>query len=182
MIISSVGEPRARLSLSPKIGRAGSRTLLALAGGMLAVCGFTAEPVPYQWKTQVPLTYIRDYRGGHPYDEAFMREVEANTPELLVLGKDAPIHHNWGPVAGTGGENTAFGQGEHIRRLSAVELREKTEKIRTMVSRIHAMGVRWVMPYICTMTVGGDPDLRTGFWEFYDHWEAFLGILDRFEG
>lgn len=129
--------------------------------------------IPYHRTSDVPVTYMRDYAGGHPYDEDFIATVAANPPELLVVGKDSPIQHNWGPVAGTGGENQAFGQGEHIRRISAEELREKTEKIRTMVSRLHDAGVRWVMPYICTMTIGGLPDKRTGFWEFYDHWDEY---------
>ncbi len=131
------------------------------------------DEIPYQHKTEIPLTYMRDYSGGHLDDEAFFQTIEANPPELLVLGKDAPLHHNWGPVAGTGGENQRFGQGEHIRRLSPAELHRKIGKIRAMVNRLHAAGVRWVMPYICTMTIGGRDDHRTGFWEFYDHWEEY---------
>jgi len=55
--------------------------------------------------SDAPVTYIRDYDAGHLDDPAFLAAIAANTPDLLVLGKDAPLHHNWGPVAGTGGEN-----------------------------------------------------------------------------
>lgn len=127
----------------------------------------------FDLKTRAPITYIRDYSAGHLDNDEFLATIAANTPDLLVLGKDAPLHHNWGPVAGTGGENQAFGKGEHIRGLSADELSEKTVKIRAMVARLHDAGVRWVMPYICTMTIGGHHEKRTGFWEFYDHWDEY---------
>jgi hypothetical protein len=150
---------------------------LAAASALAPVIdGMAAGPPPFHHRTQVPFTYLRDYSGGHLDDEKFLAAIAANTPELLVLGKDAPLHHNWGPVAGTGGENQSFGQGEHIRRLPPGELREKTERIRTMVTRLRATGVRWIMPYICTMTIGGDPERRTGFWEFYDHWDEYAAF------
>lgn len=123
--------------------------------------------------SQAPIAYIRDYSPGHPGDAAFIEAIATNAPDLLVLGKDMPLHHNWGPVAGTGGENQAFGQGEHIRRLSPDEFRDKTESIRRMVADLRATGVRWIMPYICTMTLGGRHDLRSGFWEFYDAWDEY---------
>ena len=127
----------------------------------------------FDLRTRAPITYIRDYRAGHLGNDEFLATIAANTPDLLVLGKDAPLHHNWGPVAGTGGENQAYGKGEHIRRLAADELREKIDRIRAMVAKLHDAGVRWVMPYICTMTIGGHHEKRTGFWEFYDHWDEY---------
>ena len=127
----------------------------------------------YAGHTLEPLTYIRDYRPGHLDDEGSVAAIEANTPDLLVLGKDAPLHHNWGPVRGTGGENQAFGRGEHIVRILPDELKRKMARIRAMVDRLHRAGVRWVMPYICTMTIGGHHKRRTGFWEFYDHWDDY---------
>ena len=123
--------------------------------------------------TPSPITYIRDYAAGHLDDDTFIEAIRGNTADLLVLGKDAPLHHNWGFVAGTGGENQAFGKGEHIRRLSAAQARQKMARIKVFVGRLHDTGVRWVMPYICTMTIGGHHEQRTGFWEFYDHWEEY---------
>lgn len=140
------------------------------------IAASAAENELHSHRSQTPLTYIRDYAPGHLADESFFAAIAADAPELLVLGKDAPLHHNWGPVAGTGGENQSFGQGAAIRLLSPVELREKAGRIHTMVARLHASGVRWVMPYICTMTVGGDPERRTGLWEFYDHWDDYAAF------
>ena len=131
---------------------------------------------PFQLESSVPITYIRDYRPGLFDSGDFLKSIASDTPDLLVLGKNAPIHHNWGPVAGDGGENQAFGKGAYIRRLPPDELRKKMEKIEKMTARLHALGVTWIMPYLCTITIGGDPDKRTGFWDFYDHWDDYAGF------
>ncbi|MGD8237966.1 MAG: hypothetical protein PVH68_05405, partial [Armatimonadota bacterium] len=124
--------------------------------------------------TQLPMTYIRDYGDDHLDNPEWVARVRANAPELLVVGKDLPMHHNWGPVQGVGGENQAYGQGEHIRRISANELDAKMAAIRRMVQAMRDCGVRLVMPYICSKTIGGDHGKRTGFWDLYDHWDEYI--------
>ncbi len=42
------------------------------------------------------------------------------------------------------------------------------------MDNLHAAGVHHVMPYICSVTIGGHHVRRTGFWEFYDHWDEYL--------
>ena len=153
-----------------------SRLFLSLH--MLYACTIWAQANAQRFArpTLDPITYIRDYAAGHLDSEEFLAAIRANTPHLLVLGKDAPLHHNWGFVAGAGGENQAYGKGEHVRRLTPGEAEAKMAKIKTMVAKLHAMGVRWVMPYICTMTIGGHHEKRTGLWEFYDHWHEYAAF------
>lgn len=141
-----------------------------------AVCHGQPAGRAFDLPTLDAITYIRDYSPGHLDSEDFLGAIRANTPHLLVLGKDAPLHHNWGFVAGTGGENQAFGKGEHIQRLTPDEGLAKMAEVKTMVANLHAIGVRWVMPYICTMTIGGHHEKRTGFWEFYDHWDEYAAF------
>ncbi len=123
--------------------------------------------------TRAPVTYVLDYGGNHLGNERWLAETIAARPQLLHLGKDVVMTHNWGPIQALGGENQAYGKGEHIRRLSMAETRERMRALQEMIRRLHEGGVTWIMPYICAMTIGGHPERRTGFWEFYDHWEEY---------
>ncbi len=97
-------------------------------------------------------------------------------PALLHLGKDVPLNHAWGPVRGLGGENQAYGYGESIERLTPGQVQERISGLRQMVEALHKSGVRWVTPYVCAMTLNGNQDKRTGFWDFYDHWNEYIPL------
>jgi len=129
--------------------------------------------------TDAPFTYIRDYKNNHLNNPDYVKQIAANPPELLVVGKDLPVHHNWGAVQGTGGENQAYGEGEHIRRISSAELLRKMNALRRFTDDMHHVGVKLVMPYICTKTIGGHHEKRTGLWEFYDRWNEYKGLGSR---
>ncbi len=148
-------------------------TVLILMAGMMAMApaGFAADP---DWRTRPPITYVLDYGQGHLDSPEYIAAVAASPPTLLHLGKDVVMSHNWGPIAGVGGENQAGGKGDAIRRLTPAETRERFRRLEEMVDGLHAAGVRWVMPYICSITLGGSHIRRTGFWEFYDHWDEYL--------
>lgn len=137
---------------------------------MAATC-FAADP---QWRTKPPITYVLDYGQGHLDSPDYIATVAASPPTLLHLGKDLVMSHNWGPIAGVGGENQAGGRGDAIRRLTPAEVRVRFRQLKEMVDGLHAAGVRWVVPYICSITIGGSHIRRTGFWEFYDHWNEYL--------
>ncbi|MBM4049541.1 MAG: hypothetical protein FJ279_30980, partial [Planctomycetes bacterium] len=130
------------------------------------------------WKTSLPFTYILDYGGKHLGNPDYIPAVSTAPPTLLHLGKDVPFNHGWGPVKALGGENQAYGHGESIQRLTPDEVRERITGLKAMVDGLHKAGARWVTPYICAMTVNGDNERRTGFWEFYDHWDDYrpLGL------
>ena len=133
------------------------------------------------WRTSLPFTYVLDYGSKHLGNPAYVPTVATAPPTLLHLGKDVPFNHGWGPVKALGGENQAHGRGDAITRISPDQVRQRIDGLRKMVAALHASGVRWVTPYICGMTVNGDPERRTGFWNFYDHWDAYrpLGLAAR---
>ena len=133
------------------------------------------------WKTTLPFTYILDYGSKHLGNADYVPMVKSAPPALLHLGKDVPLNHGWGPVRALGGENQAYGSGESIDRLSPKQVRERIVALRQMVDALHKSGVRWVTPYVCGMTVNGDHESRTGFWEFYDRWDEYrpLGLSPR---
>jgi len=128
------------------------------------------------WTTTLPVTYVLDYGSKHLGHAEYVPAVASAPPALLHLGKDVPFNHGWGPVKALGGENQAYGHGDAITRISPEQVRERIRGLREMGEALHKSGVRWITPYICAMTVNGDNERRTGFWEFYDHWEEYLTV------
>jgi len=135
-----------------------------------------ANAADAEWTTTAPFTYVLDYGSRHVGREEYIRSVASAPPTLLHLGKDVPMTHNWGPIAALGGENQAYGKGHHIRRLTPNEVRDRLASLREMARKLHKAGVRWVTPYICSMTLAGHHENRTGFWEFYDHWDEYRAL------
>ncbi len=143
-----------------------------VVGGILM--GMTrVQAADPDWRTRPPITYVLDYGQGHIGEPDYIEAVAGSPPMLLHLGKDVVMSHNWGPIQGVGGENQAGGRGDAIRRLTPEETWERYHALEQMVDDLHAAGVRWVMPYICSITLGGSHIRRTGFWEFYDHWDEY---------
>ncbi len=133
------------------------------------------------WRTSLPFTYVLDYGAKHLGSAEYVSAVATAPPALLHLGKDVPFNHGWGPIRALGGENQAYGTDGHIARISPEAVRQRIKGLKQMVDRLHEAGVRWVVPYVCGMTVNGDHERRTGFWEFYDHWDEYrrLGLAAR---
>lgn len=136
-----------------------------------------AQPTPVL--TKVPFTYILDYGPDHICSPAYIQTITEAPPTLLHLGKDVPFTHNWGPIQALGGENQAYGKRkpyapeDYIRRLSAAETGQRAADLTRLARDLHQAGVKWVTPYICSMTLGGHPERRAGFWEFFDHWDEY---------
>jgi hypothetical protein len=146
---------------------------LALIVPLLLATAALAAPVP----TRAPVTYVLDYGSKHLGHDQWIADTIAARPQLLHLGKDVVMTHNWGPIQALGGENQAYGKGDHVRRLTVAETQQRMAGLTDMVRRLHEGGVTMVMPYICAMTIGGHPERRTGFWEFYDHWDEYAAAF-----
>ena len=141
------------------------------------VVGAAASAAPRDgWVTEPPITYVLDYGSRHLGHPEWLEATASAPPTLLHLGSDVPMSHHWGPRAALGGENQAYGKGEHIRRLSPQEVAERIEGLTQMVADLRAAGVGMVMPYICAMTVAGHHETRAGLWEFYDHWTDYAAF------
>lgn len=129
--------------------------------------------------TKTPFTYILDYGPDHINSPAYIERISAAPPTLLHLGKDVPFTHNWGPIEALGGENQAYGKRkpyakeDYIRRLSLDDTRRRMAELTKLAADLHEAGVRWATPYLCSMTIGGHPERRAGFWEFFDHWDEY---------
>lgn len=125
--------------------------------------------------TARPITYVIDYRDHLPDMDAHVEELRPAPPTLYHIGSlDTPMPNSWGagfPYGNKGG--AALAPPEEITR--------RLEANRQLVSKLHEVGVRWVIPYICNQTLAGNRETRTGIWRFYDHWDDYrqLGIGER---
>jgi len=116
--------------------------------------------------TDLPVTYLLDYRDNHLENvDAFIGEIEAAPPYLLHVAHDVPFPNTWGiGYAGWDGK---------YRIITPGEMRKRIREIKEYVSRVHSAGVKVFIPYICNQTLGGNPEERTGIWEFYDRWDDY---------
>ena len=103
-----------------------------------------------------------------------------------ALHRGKPNHAFWWPTSGTlarryGDVTRGFDEpGIGIRAPAGTEVYAVAWGRVICTVRSDA-GVRWITPYVCAMTVNGDPTRRTGFWDFYDHWGDYesLGLSAR---
>ncbi len=147
------------------------------------------------WKTTLPFTYVLDYGPRHVSnpdriltiqdrekvpqiqgDSEYVNRVGTAPPSLLHLGKDVALNHGWGPVKSLGGENEAYGRGDFVTRLTPDQVKDRIATMRELAGDLREAGVRWVIPYICAMTINGNHEKRSGFWEFYDHWDEYRSL------
>ena len=126
--------------------------------------------------SRVPQLYIISYRAeNHLAKPELLDRLRGYSLDLYHAGKDGPFVHNWGPIAGWGGENVSTGRDHdaYRRLLSPTELDERFETCRRYVKAVHNAGVRRLYHYVCGFTIGGDPKTRHGFWGFYDRWDDY---------
>jgi hypothetical protein len=129
------------------------------AAGVLAGCKKKARPeavyaVTLQpGRTTVPITYVVDYGEDH-----------LDNPEYLTRLREAPPA--WLQV----GQDTLF---SGLDPLRPDQVRKRKAAIARLTGAAHAAGVEKVIPSIWNQTMVGDPQKRTGFWRFFDHWKDY---------
>ena len=116
-------------------------------------------------KTSLPVVYLIDYSTNHVDNPGYLQTVRAGPPDILHVGHDVVFKSMFGP--GPGADPFFF------RRLSPKECDAEMGRIARYVESLHRAGAEIVMPYICSMFLFGDHHKRTGFWEFYDHWQEY---------
>jgi len=120
------------------------------------------------WKTSVPYTYLIDYSQGHVNNPAYLEKIAAAPPTLMHVGEDVVFSSVFGTKEVFGGP-----QGTRTKLITAEEARAKLAELQRYTAAMHAAGVKWIIPYINNLAVLGDHVRRTGFWEFFDHWDRF---------
>ena len=124
-----------------------------------AVHGFSVPAV-----TSAPYTYCIGYT-NHPESPAFLRDLQASPPDLYHLGYQIPFKGALGPTYG----HELFS--DDI--LPPDQIPHEVERIKSIIRDMRATGVARLIPYVFTMAFFGNPDQRTGFFHFFDHWEDY---------
>lgn len=115
-------------------------------------------------KTSQPFTYCIWYRPDLD-NEGFLEELKESPPDLFHVGYQIPFKGALGPTYG----HELFS--DDI--LPPVEIPKEVERIKVVEQRMHAAGVPRLIPYVYTMAFFGNPERRTGFFHFFDHWEDY---------
>jgi len=139
---------------------------------MLAACAavLLSGGTPPMFTTSVPEVYLIDYAADHVDNPAYLETVAAAPPGILHVGHDVVFKSHLGPCRGF----SAFP--EMYERLSPAECEAEIARLKGYVDSLHGAGVKTVIPYICDVLVFGDHVKRTGFWEFYDHWDEYESL------
>lgn len=134
---------------------------------VLAACALVASAQP-EWKTSVPFTYLIDYSQGHVDNPEYLKKIAEAPPTLMHVGEDVVFSSVLGTKGVYGGP-----QGTRTKLITADEAQVKLAELQQYTAAMHRAGVKWIIPYINNLAVLGDHKRRTGFWEFFDHWDRF---------
>ncbi|MBU0609967.1 MAG: beta-galactosidase trimerization domain-containing protein [Armatimonadetes bacterium] len=124
--------------------------------------------------TKLPFTYILDYNDGDYFGGSYEKYHVEGPPGLLHMGTVTPAHSYFGPA-----HDSAAAQGKRAFPPIGTfvqQYRDRLAEAQRLNDQLRKQGVGQVVAYVCLMTTGGDPDKRTGFWHFYDNWEAFTPL------
>ncbi|MFB3788823.1 MAG: hypothetical protein ACE15F_20885 [bacterium] len=136
----------------------------------LVAPAFTDEPAPaapdYQVpaRASAPFTYCIGYI-VNPEEETFLQDLSNSPPDLYHLGYQIPFKGALGPTYG----HELFT--DDI--LPPGEIPREVERIRRVIAKMRATGTRLLIPYVYTMAFFGNPEKRTGFFRFFDHWDDY---------
>lgn len=131
---------------------------------------FASEPIPVvkgytiPAKTAVPYTYCIGYLSDLE-NESFLQELKSSPPDLYHLGYQIPFKAALGPT---------FGHELYTDDiLPPDQIPREIERIHRVIAKMRNAGVQRLIPYVYPMAFFGNPDKRTGFFHFYDHWDDY---------
>ncbi|HNT89524.1 MAG TPA: hypothetical protein PKL84_16805, partial [Candidatus Hydrogenedentes bacterium] len=144
--------------------------LLMPAAVLCTVCAASVEAPVVVKDFQVPavasppFTYCIWYLPD-PETGSFFEDVAASPPDLFHIGFHIPFKGHLGPTYG----HDLFSN--EILPPDAVP--REVERVERIVAKMRQAGVATFIPYVYTMAFFGRPDERSGFFNFYDHWEDY---------
>ncbi|HPN36448.1 MAG TPA: hypothetical protein PK843_18235 [bacterium] len=133
---------------------------------ILLASGFAgqAEDFSVPAATSVPFTYCIWYL-SNPDQGSFYQDLAASPPDLFHLGYHLPFKGALGPTYGHDLFTNEILPPEQIPR--------EVHRVQNIISRMRSAGVARLVPYVYTMAFFGQPDFRSGFFKFFDHWADY---------
>mgnify|MGYP000905347759 CR=1 FL=1 len=117
--------------------------------------------------TSVPFTYCIWYLSD-PDQGSFYEDLAASPPDLFHLGYHLPFKGALGPTYG----HDLFSN----EILPPDQIPREIHRLKNMIARMRSAGVARLVPYVYTMAFFGQPDLRSGFFNFYDRWQEYAAF------
>jgi hypothetical protein len=119
--------------------------------------------------TTIPRTYILSYGKEIVHDPAFLAAIRQAPPDLLHVGHCVPLNSIFGP--------TADYSGWKPKLVPAREILDRRLELKRFIRSLHEAGVQQIFCYINPSILGGDHEKRSGFFNFYDHWQEYAAPL-----
>jgi hypothetical protein len=141
---------------------------VAVAFLAVLAAGALVASAQQEWKTSVPFTYLIDYSQRHVNNPDYLKKISEAPPTLMHVGEDVVFSSVFGTKRVYGGP-----QRTRTEVITADEARQRMEELQKYTASMHAAGVKWIIPYINNLAILGDHVQRTGFWEFFDHWDRY---------
>ncbi len=120
-------------------------------------------------KTTVPFTYCMHYipANGLPgyEDESLLDSLRSSPPDLLHIFYNIPFKGGLGPTYGCELFSNDI--------LTPGQVPKEIERVKREIANLRATGIDRLIPYVYIMAFFGHPDKRTGFFNFYDHWDDY---------
>lgn len=137
------------------------RDLLAIASPAGLPSG-TGAAIPAE--TSPPFTYCIWYLPD-PDKSSFLADLKKSPPDLFHLGYHIPFKGALGPT---------YGHDLYTNDILPPDrIAEEVERIRSIMQKMRDAGVGMLIPYVYSMAFFGNADERTGFFRFYDQWDAY---------
>ena len=127
-------------------------------------------------RSRLPYTYVLDGGPGRLSDEAFVRQVALGPPLLQHMQSGSCVHSYWADFDARA-RARARAEGKVVPAPNYKRVyTERMARYQKMIAAMRKAGCQTIVSYVCIMTIGGDPEKRTGYWEFYDHWDDLRGL------
>lgn len=108
-----------------------------------------------------PVSYIIDYGAPISVDADYAQRYAAYPPDVLHLGLNAaPLPSYW---FGAGGQPNP----------SPDQLAARAAWLKKQMAALHQVGITTIMPYLCAITIGGDPEPPLGWFAFFRDWDRY---------
>ncbi len=126
-----------------------------------------AEDFSVPAATSVPFTYCIWYLAD-PDQGSFYQDLAASPPDLFHLGYHLPFKGALGPT---------YGHDLYTNEiLPPDQIPGEVHRIQNIIARMRSAGVTTLVPYVYTMAFFGHPDLRSGFFNFFDRWQNYTDV------
>ncbi|MEW6354862.1 MAG: hypothetical protein AB1696_00935 [Planctomycetota bacterium] len=126
-----------------------------------------------------PITFLRHLRAPDLDDPSYLKEIRNRRPDFLLLGRAVPFDNALGPTSLMAGGDSAARDIKDAALLKPKDLEERVKFLRRLNVVLRESGVKTILPYTSAISLIGEAEKPTGFFEFYRRWHEYPGLGQR---